>query len=228
MDWAPAVMEPWTFHLRWCWKLLWGRERFPIGQLLLVMGHCSSWGQSPNSHVCVLARHLICNRWIKEGKCAKFILVQLCHAQTKSNFNGNFFSACSCFVVNRCQTWCLLSLGLAMRQLCVRQQQGTCLNSEYCFPWQSETESLLIPTDVVFRKTLYSSKDVDSGWIRGVCIHICVCEQGNVSGSVYVVECLQSEGLVSDSIPFLRQDGTHPTSDQTWQDYFPPGSDKAF
>lgn len=71
-----------------------------------------------------------------------------------------------------------------------------------------------------FRKTLYSSKDVDSGWIRGVCIHMCVCEQGHVSGDMDVVECLQSEGLASDPIPFLRQDGTYPTSDQTWWDYF--------
>lgn len=114
---APAVMEPGTFHLRWCWKLLWGRERFPIGQPLLVMGHCSSWGQSPNSHVRSLAWHLIFHRWIKESKRAQLIMVQLCHAQTKSYFNGNFFSADSCFVVNRCQTWCLLSLGLAMRPL---------------------------------------------------------------------------------------------------------------
>lgn len=117
MDWAPAGMEPWTFHLRWCWKLLWGRERFPIGQPLLVRGHCSSWGQSPNSHVRGLARHLIFYRRIKESKRAQFRMVRLCHAQTKSNFNGNFFSACSCFVVNRCRTWCLLSLGLAMRPL---------------------------------------------------------------------------------------------------------------
>lgn len=119
MDWAPAVTEPWTFHLRWCWKLLWGRERFPFGQPLLVMGHCSSWGQSPNSHLRGLARHLFFYRWIQESKRAQFIMcaLQLCHTQTKTIFSGNFFSACSCFGVNRCRTWCLLSLGLAMRPI---------------------------------------------------------------------------------------------------------------
>ena len=53
-----------------------------------------------------------------------------------------------------------------------------------------------------------------------------VGEQGQVSVYVYVVECLQSEGLVSDPIPFLRQDGAYPTSDQPWWDYFPSRSDK--
>lgn len=43
---------------------------------------------------------------------------------------------------------------------------------------------------------------------------------------VYVVECLQSEGLVSDPMPFLRHDWAYPTSDQTWWDYFPSRSDK--
>lgn len=75
-----------------------------------------------------------------------------------------------------------------------------------------------------FRKTLYSSKDVDSGWIRGVCaftcVCVCVCEPGHVSGDMDVVESLQSEGLASDPKPFLRQDGTYPTSDQTWWDDF--------
>lgn len=53
-----------------------------------------------------------------------------------------------------------------------------------------------------------------------------MCEQGHVSGYVYVVKCLKSQGLVRDPIPFLRQDGTYPTSDQTWWDYFPSRSDK--
>lgn len=41
-------------------------------------------------------------------------------------------------------------------------------------PSDRESESLLIPADVFFRKALYSSKYVYSGWIRGVCIHVCV------------------------------------------------------
>lgn len=44
---------------------------------------------------------------------------------------------------------------------------------------------------------------------------VCACVQEAIHGYVYVIESLQSEGLVSDPRPFLRQDQAHPTSHHT-------------
>lgn len=81
-------------------------------------------------------------------------------------------------------------------------------------------ETLLISADVYFRKTLYSSKDVYSDWVWGVCICVYVCVHASAHEYVCLgsIECLQSKGLVSDPRPFLRQDQAHPTSHHTWTD----------
>lgn len=83
-------------------------------------------------------------------------------------------------------------------------------------------QSLLISADIHFKKTLYSSKDVYSEWVGGVHICVCACTRTGVCVCLSSIECLQSEGLVSDFRPFLRQDQAHPTSHHTWtQTTFP-------
>jgi len=52
--------------------------------------------------------------------------------------------------------------------------------------------------------------------LGGWCIYVCASTRTWVCVSLGSIECLQSEGLVSDSRPFLRQDQAHSTSHHTW------------
>lgn len=85
-------------------------------------------------------------------------------------------------------------------------------------------EPLLISADVYFRKTLYSSKDVYSDWVRGVCV--CACTRTQLCVSRF--NRISTKWGISEwfrTIPEARPGPSHVKSHLD-RDYFPSGSAK--